>query len=165
MKIKRQRMHRINHEKGQSLVEFAVSLSVILLLLAGVVDLGRMFFYYISMRDAAQEGVLYGSAYPSDCSQIQSRAEALISSVDATVIVYINNKECTVAKAYDISLGTNGPKDGCNPNPIRVEVADPSFNITMPFIGAIIDEIDGVKDNAIALKTSANGNIVRYECK
>jgi len=151
-------MHRINREKGQSLVEFAMGLMLILIILAGVVDLGRMFFYYISMRDAAQEGVLYGSAYPSDCSQIKSRAEALISSDDAVVTVYINNKECPVAKAYDISLGTNGPKDGCNPNPIRVEVQDPSFNITMPFLGSIVG-------NTISLRASANGSIVRYECK
>ena len=42
-------------EKGQSMVELAVSVVVLLILLAGVVDLGRLAFYYITLRDAAQE--------------------------------------------------------------------------------------------------------------
>ncbi len=48
-------------EKGQSLVELAVSFMVLLFLLGGVIDLGRMFFAYIAIRDAAQEGAIYAS--------------------------------------------------------------------------------------------------------
>ena len=47
-------------EKGQSLVELAISLMVLLLILAGVVDLGNMMFQYMAMRDAAQEAASYG---------------------------------------------------------------------------------------------------------
>ncbi len=48
-------------EKGQSLVELAIGFMVLLFVLGGTVDLGRMFFAYIAIRDAAQEGAVYAS--------------------------------------------------------------------------------------------------------
>lgn len=48
-------------ERGQSLVELAVSLLVLLYLLSGAVEFGLAFFQYVQLRDAAQEGALYGS--------------------------------------------------------------------------------------------------------
>lgn len=59
--------------RGQGLVEFAVGISLLLILLAGVLDLGRAYFTYISLRDAAQEGALYGSIAPPDAAGIRSR--------------------------------------------------------------------------------------------
>jgi Flp pilus assembly protein TadG len=43
-------------ERGQSLVEFSISLVIILWLLAGAVEFGIALFQYIQLRDAAQEG-------------------------------------------------------------------------------------------------------------
>ncbi len=51
-------------ERGQSLVELAISLTVILLLLSGAVSFGMALFSYVAIRDAAQEGALYGSFNP-----------------------------------------------------------------------------------------------------
>jgi Flp pilus assembly protein TadG len=51
-------------ERGQSLVELAISLVIILYLLSGLVEFGIIFFQYIQLRDAAQEGALYGSMNP-----------------------------------------------------------------------------------------------------
>ena len=48
-------------ERGQSLVELAVSLVVLLYLLGGAVEFGIIFFQFVQLRDAAQEGALYGS--------------------------------------------------------------------------------------------------------
>jgi hypothetical protein len=59
--------------KGQSLVEFALGISFILILMAGVLDLGRAYFSFISLRDAAQEGALYGSLAPPDTAGIRAR--------------------------------------------------------------------------------------------
>src|SRR5574342_1063 len=60
-------------ERGQSLVELALSLSVILLLLAGAVDFSIAYFTFSAMQDAAQEGALYGSINPADEAGIISR--------------------------------------------------------------------------------------------
>jgi len=60
-------------ERGQSLVEMALSFIILLILLEGAVDLGRALFAYISLRDAAQEGAFYGSVQPTDTSGIIQR--------------------------------------------------------------------------------------------
>ncbi|MBO9320487.1 MAG: pilus assembly protein [Chloroflexus sp.] len=48
---------------GQAIVEFALSATVIFLLLSAAVDLGLIFFTMQALRAAAQEGATYGS-YP-----------------------------------------------------------------------------------------------------
>ena len=56
--------HPARHERGQSLVEFAIMLPVLLILLMGVVDLGRAYYTYLALRDAAAEGANFGAVYP-----------------------------------------------------------------------------------------------------
>ena len=51
-------------ERGQSLVEFGISLVILLYLLSGAAEFGVLLFQYVQLRDAAQEGALYGSMTP-----------------------------------------------------------------------------------------------------
>lgn len=57
-------MKLIRSQRGQSLVELGVSLLVLLYLLSGAAEFGVLFFQYVQLRDAAQEGALYGSMNP-----------------------------------------------------------------------------------------------------
>ena len=50
--------------RGQSMIEFALILPIFLLLLAGAVDLGRMFYAYVAVENATKEGALYGAQNP-----------------------------------------------------------------------------------------------------
>lgn len=49
-------LDRRRRRSGQSLVEFALVVPIIVLLFAGIVDLGRAFYYQIGVTDAAREG-------------------------------------------------------------------------------------------------------------
>lgn len=69
-------------ERGQSLVEFAISLVFILFLLAGLVEFGIALFQYVQLRDAAQEGALYGSACECSVAEIEERT---INSSDTPI--------------------------------------------------------------------------------
>ncbi len=51
-------------EHGQSLVEFAVMGIVLLMLLQGVLDLGRAYFTFLALKDAAADGAYFAAAYP-----------------------------------------------------------------------------------------------------
>jgi Flp pilus assembly protein TadG len=116
------------NEKGQSLVEFAFSIVVLLLLVAGVVDLGRALYTYMGLRDAAQEGALYGSTNPTLNSEIESRvrnSSNLLQSITADAGAN-TSVQITI-------LGT-----ACTNNGIKVRVTYANFPITMPFIGALI---------------------------
>lgn len=61
-------------EKGQSIVEVAVLFPVLMLLLMGVVDLGRAYYAMVALNDAAEEGAMYASIDPGNLTEIQNRA-------------------------------------------------------------------------------------------
>ena len=73
-------MMRNKSERGQSLVELAISIVVLMWLLAGAVEFGIAFFQYIQLRDAAQEGALYGSLNPQDTAGIEERVRGASTS-------------------------------------------------------------------------------------
>ncbi|MGD8491651.1 MAG: pilus assembly protein [Anaerolineae bacterium] len=59
-------------DQGQSILEMAITLPILLLLLIAVVDLARAFDAYIVLTNAAREGARYGSRDPSfDVGDIQ----------------------------------------------------------------------------------------------
>ncbi|MBB6455112.1 Flp pilus assembly protein TadG [Salirhabdus euzebyi] len=53
-------------EKGQSLVEFALLLPIILLLLVGIIDFGRVLYSYSHLHMATQETVRLGGLGSTD---------------------------------------------------------------------------------------------------
>ena len=143
-------------ERGQSLVELAISMTVLLILLAGLVDLGRGFFTFITLRDAAQEGASYASVVNNRllesseistyCTEITDRVlittkdldggvsngpinlETLADAGEISVETKINGTECTIATESDVCMG----------GAVSVRVTYGSFPMTMPFMGTIV---------------------------
>jgi Flp pilus assembly protein TadG len=54
--------------QGQGILEFALVLPLLLLVVFGVLDLGRIFFVTIGLTNAAREGVRYLTLHPDDVS-------------------------------------------------------------------------------------------------
>jgi Flp pilus assembly protein TadG len=52
-------------KRGQSLVELALLLPILLLLVLGILDFGRSYYYYVSITNAAREGARYATLNPS----------------------------------------------------------------------------------------------------
>jgi len=52
-------------QAGQSLVEFSLMAIALIILLMGVMDLGRAYFTYLALKDAAAEGAYYGQGHPA----------------------------------------------------------------------------------------------------
>jgi len=145
------------NEKGQSLVELAISLVVLLVILAGIIDLGRVIFVFIAMRDAAEEGAVYGSIAPADCAGITTHVtdvlnhqNILSSAGDITVTTTINGKACASASEAT---------DKCTGKPVEVSVRRDNFPITMPFLGAIIGR------QSIDLETHIENTIITPKCE
>jgi Flp pilus assembly protein TadG len=107
--------------RGQSLVEFAITLPILLLIMVGILDLGRVYFAYISLTNAAREGARYGAAHPTqvgDCSTPNTIKYHACQEVDGNIVKPIDltiNVTCNPC--------TPGPSDtpGIN-NPIVVNV-------------------------------------------
>jgi len=113
-------MKKNNFERGQSLVEFAISLVIILWLLAGAVEFGIALFQYIQLRDAAQEGALYGSIHPDDTSGIIARVQ------DAS------NSPIDLANDPDVTITPSVSGSGCVADAVTVTVTY-KHKVFMPF--------------------------------
>jgi Flp pilus assembly protein TadG len=75
--VKRTRkVNRRRSEGGQTLVELALTAVFMMVLFSVVVDLGRMFFTYVALRDASQEGAAYASIDPWNTEAITARVRA-----------------------------------------------------------------------------------------
>jgi Flp pilus assembly protein TadG len=127
-------------EKGQSLTEFALVLVFLLSLLAGVFDLGRAFFAYIIIRDAAQEGAVFGAIAPKD--DINAFSIAVADRVTAAFVDPSNPSEVPIdINVVNVQVDIIGSACAAPGNGVRVTV-DYSLPVTMPFLGAIIGSQD-----------------------
>lgn len=134
-------------ERGQSLVELAMSLTVILLLLAGAVDFSIAYFSYAAMQDAAQEGALYGSINPTDTDGIRTRVRSA-----STNPVDLSNMSLVA-----VNVATTPEVNPCEGGEVTVEVIY-DYPISMPFIGTIIGS------QMITLNASVTDTILQPAC-
>ena len=62
--MKRRCLRKLRRERGQALVEFAVSVTLLAFLLLGVIEFGMLLYNYIIVVDATDEAAAYASLYP-----------------------------------------------------------------------------------------------------
>ena len=147
-------------ENGQSMIELALTITILMVLLAGTIDLGRAFFTWLTMRDASQEGATYGSYDPA--ISVQNIKDYVVSLITTDVIkdpgalITVNvtftdpNKRC---------LGYDPAEPSLNkPNSITVEVVYQNFPITMPFLGTILGS------QTIPIHATINDTIIKPVC-
>lgn len=146
-------------QNGQSLVELAITLPVILLLLLGTIDFGIALFTYVTLRDAAQEGALYASFDPKNSTAIENRARGITphdpDSISASP-VDLTNKELV-----SVTIEADGSKcqgrHGTQPNSIAVSVSY-DYPMLMPFATQVIGS------DTIHLTAKATNIILQPPC-
>jgi Flp pilus assembly protein TadG len=117
------RTSRARH-RGQALVELALILPVLLFLLLGALDLGRVFYSKIAVTDAAKEGALVAS---------QGASASVISTA---VITEAEGGLVEIDAANVASTACPGDPDGATP-PATVTVEAPFHAIT-PFVSSVL---------------------------
>ena len=80
-------------ERGQSMVEYALVLPILLLLLLGIMEFGIGVFNYNTIANAAREGARYGIVHWRDADKgeagIRAAALALTSGLDQDPLVLV----------------------------------------------------------------------------
>ena len=94
--------------RGQSIVELALTLPVLMVLMAGVLDLARAFSVAGICANAVREGARYGATNPTNTSAIKDR----VIEEAAGAPITLDPSEVTVTTASGTTSG----------NPITVEV-------------------------------------------
>ncbi|HEV3168044.1 MAG TPA: TadE/TadG family type IV pilus assembly protein [Isosphaeraceae bacterium] len=108
------RSRLLNDSRGQSLVEFAISSVVLLLLLMGLLDLSRAFYYAVSLQGAAREGARHGAWYDTssrvntylDDADIMTAVNQALSGAGLTGVLQAN-PNCLVSS--DGNTANNKP--------------------------------------------------------
>jgi Flp pilus assembly protein TadG len=103
-------------EKGQSLLEFALILPVLIIMLAGVLDLGRLYYAYVAVTDAAAEGASYAAIHPGEDTRdavfrrAQEASGALVqidpNLVEVNCPTIASGAPITVTVSYSFTVAT-----------------------------------------------------------
>ena len=148
-------------KRGQSLVEVAIALPVLVLLLLGTLEFGMALFSYSMLRDAAQEGAFYGSFNPENVEEIENRARNISVRTDDGAVfsspVDLRDKDKVKVIVQALGNSCQGAKNGVA-NSIQVTVTY-RYPILMPFIGKVF----GMK--TIPLSGTATNVILQPNCK
>jgi len=122
----------LSEDRGVSVVEFALIAPVLILILVGILDLGRAINAYVTVSNAAREGTHYLSVHPT-------AAPSAIANMVHQRVVPLDPARVTVATSYyDGSTFQAWPASPTtNPSPtytpVRVTVTYPWSSAT--FIG------------------------------
>jgi Flp pilus assembly protein TadG len=106
-------------ERGQSLVELAIFMPLLILILACIVDLGRGFYDYIIISNAVMQGARYGASYPGDTDGIRTRVTNETTGTNITLT----------------SISISYPSGNSAGNPIRVAVSYQIYTILGSILG------------------------------
>ncbi len=138
-------------ESGQSLVEVAIGMVVLLIIFSGLVDFGRAYFAFLAIEDAANEGATFLSIRPlcrdadsdgldTECDNPNNAFYRAQSSGSGE----INWEEAT------ISVSTVGFAVG---DPVSVTISY-ELNLITPFLPPILGR------DSITLTTTASHTII-----
>jgi Flp pilus assembly protein TadG len=115
-----------HRSRGQALAEFAISLPIILLVMGITVDFGRVYYYDLTVRDAAFAAARYAGMNPTDDAGIKNAA---VNAAPSGVLTTAN-----VTISTPIVAGCDGSRvSGC---PLKISVSY-VFSPLTPIITAL----------------------------
>jgi len=132
-------MKCLRKEKGQSMLELALVLPLLIIILAGVLDLGRLYYAYVAVTDAAAEGASYAAIHPEQ----RDRDEVFRRAQEASRGLVQIAPDMVAVDCPTVASGA----------PITVTVSY-SFTVATPVINAI------VPDGVLMLRAVANEAIL-----
>jgi uncharacterized membrane protein len=72
---------RLKHEEGVAAVEAALVMPIVLFLVLGIIDVGRLVSTRIAVQDAAQEGAMFAAFSPTNYVTVRERVKTTASEV------------------------------------------------------------------------------------
>lgn len=117
-------LNSIKNQKGQSLVEFAIILPLVLLLLMGIAEFGMMFNCYLTVQNVTREGARLGIIGGSDVE-----IKALITSISPNLKVSDLNVTITPTE-----LSRNSGET------LKVSVTY-NYHMTVPIISSLLGNV------------------------
>lgn len=121
-------------QRGQTLAEFAIAFPVFLLLLFGLVDVGRAVYAYSGITNAAREGARL-AIVNQDAASVQARAANQATAVSVTTTIQFRQPGPNAEPSSNASCSTLGI--GC----IAIVRVDTAWSALTPVIGSLLGPI------------------------
>ena len=115
--------------RGQSMVEFALTVPIFLLVVFGLIDLGRAVYVSNSLAEAARDGARYGSV------QARSWNDARRTTVETWVLDRLTAVPSATAT---VECSPRNPNMGCTVEDIVVVTVQSNVEMITPIIGQIL---------------------------
>jgi len=113
----------LRSERGQSLVEIALLMPMLVILLTGALDLGRAYFAYVDLVGAAEYGALFAANH---AEKSQADIQAIVAAAEPASGLGV--------RASDVSLSF--PEGKASGKPVQVEVRY-RFAALTPFVNEL----------------------------
>ena len=137
-------------EEGKTLLEFAITGTVFLMVLFGVIEFGRLFWTHNALRDAARRGVRYASIRRNDAAGQQAVKNMVVYGDPAGGTSPLVNGLSTSNVAIEY-VNYDGVQLSSR---ATVKISNYQFNFAIPLIGGTI--------TMPAYRTSLPGESVGY---
>ncbi len=135
--IARLKSRMIQNEDGSSVVEFAVSLSLLLIMIFGIIELAMALYTYNFVAEAAREATRYASVRGSACTGLSNCPLSATSATASTTInSWVQSSGYPFAGSTTTSLtwSCSPTASPCNNpgNTVQVTVTD-QYPLVLPF--------------------------------
>ena len=138
--------------RGQSLVEMALVLPILLLLVLTFIDLARGVYYYSTLGNAVREGTRYASVRKLDTQAARDEVESVVMGYSIRVapdVVYVcpfDGASCDSNSFYQQIFTDPDKKNICVENPDTAEeeivcvlvIGEYEFDPVTPFLARIL---------------------------
>lgn len=108
---------------GQSLVELALLLPLLILIFMFILDLGRVVYYYSALQNAVREGARYGVVFPEDITGIEAAVQE--KAVGLGELDVVNAVHCYPFRIDDTTTDPNRLCCETTPIPACMSVLKP----------------------------------------
>lgn len=147
------------HEKGQSLVEFALSLPILILILSGLIDIGRVYVAYIFLEEAAAEAALYISLNP-ECVQENALARCDDPNNGLWRARYSGSMQAIIVRdPARLTIVSDITNPGLSDS-VKITVTMP-FYFTTPGMSALMESINPDGSNELLLTVVASHVVIQ----
>ncbi len=133
---------RVRRADGQSLVEFALVFPVFLLLLFGLIDIGRFVYSANALNQAAREGARFGSvgAWAETCKAnretcVEAETKNRLAAVPGATATASCTRYLTTQNTW---VGATG---GCRTNDLLAVEVKAKFQILTPIFGQLLNGV------------------------
>ena len=145
----------IKNERGQNMIEMALVLPILLLLLFGIIEFGRIFYSFLSINNGARAGARYAAVHVVDDDDLKDIIAEKSFPGDSDA------QDTVVAHTTIEYVDSDGDEDRESDGTVEISIAYP-VELYAPLIYRIIGDVDA-QGHKIDQKTVTAAVIMRVE--